>query len=310
MTTEPQTELSLTPLEDLVDDAPEVSEESIDVPDVVFVSTGSETRDRAIKGIFADAPRLIKEANKVGAWDGICKAVNPAGEAEKFAVAHSGVVEAGLVIPVLKAVKGKLLGLNMSVLQAFNRNRLAEQITRLDMSRFVVIPVVAATVQESQVVAATTTVGITLVDGVLTNVDGKTYKLGQRGRKPLFVLEWEKTNKPADVVIPVVVPGVVLKNGVLTNVDGKTYTIGQRGRKSTWVLEWEKHNSALPVEKKTVATTKPKKTKKVVASDDGFTLKGHTLRSPDGKKYVFGTRGRRADWVKKWMRKNKSKIPA
>jgi hypothetical protein len=185
----------------------EVTEpEDIDIPDVTFVSTGSETRDRAIKGIFMDGPRLIKAANKAGKWDDILKSINPAGTAEIFAVRNSVDVlnEKGTiidlkddqVIPLLKKVKMNLLSGHQTVIQAYNKNTLIDHIKRIDLSKLAAMPVAKAAEIVEDVEAVKIDLG--LVGNVLTNVNGDTYTFGNRGRRPQWVIDWVAKN--ADLV--------------------------------------------------------------------------------------------------------------
>ena len=235
MTTEPEMLDDVATLDEIEDITKAV--------DVAFVSTGSDVKDRTIKGIFADAPLLIRKANKLKKWEDICKAVNPMGEAEKFAVLDTlgDKVTPTTVSFIVKAVKCFLMPLRLSVIEAYQKSVLIDQLKRVDIakavakytprSEFLDEEPEAAVTETPEEPEAAVTLKVTKKGDKLIREDGATYTIGQRGRKPAWVIEWEKQ------------PVQTVKDSTpttITHTDGSTYTFGQRGRKPAWVIDWEK----------------------------------------------------------------------
>lgn len=228
MVTEP-----LTDTEDTLDTLEDISK----AVDVAFESTGDATRDRALKGIFSDAPLLVRTANKMKVWDTIRTYINPVVAAEKFAVQSTLPDLPEAHVPcVVKAVKRFLIGINLSVLQAYQKNVLVEHLKRVDIAKAVAkyspksefLTEADDVKTEVPVVKEVTTV--VKVGNTLVSSDGHTYTIGARGRKPAWVEN-----------LPEVIPtqDVAKAGNTLIHKDGHTYTIGARGRKPAWVVDWE-----------------------------------------------------------------------
>lgn len=178
----------------------EESTEIVDIdtkPIIEFKSTGSELRDRMINGVINDSPKLVIEAINKKVWDTICGSINPIGEAEKFAISCLISVSSEKIIPILKQVKKFLLPSGISVLQAYQKFVLIEYINRVNIEKLVITqseivdPIVVVPVKKVEEPKQQ----YSFVDGVLTNIQtNETYKFGNRGRRPLWVLDWIKNN--------------------------------------------------------------------------------------------------------------------
>jgi len=224
-------------VEDIIANAEELADtiqvtEDDDI-DIVFTSTGSPNKDKAIKALFVDCPRLLKAITKANKWQDFCAAPNPVGYAELFAITNSGVnVDPNTQNSILKLVKTKMISGHLSVLQAFDKDVLKEQIVRvlnsnpviksqdleptssstpdsaiepkLDVTPVVAtVPIVATESSEHTNTTQVVTQNVSedsLKGKTITHSDGTTYIFGKRGRRPLWVIQWlEEQNKISKV---------------------------------------------------------------------------------------------------------------
>lgn len=242
------TETEDTTLEDL-DQIPEVPEE-LGQGEIQFTPTGIRHKDMAIAGMINDAPKACKALIKAGAWEAVTTSPNPAGKAEVELLKILQVPEDVLKTVLIK-LKSLLSGYNMSIPQAFHNCIIEKQLERFDIQKlFVKVEPVQTVVEEAKPVVEEAVVAPavpSLVGSVLTHPDGSIYTFGSRGRRPLWVLEWLKTNSeptttPAVETVKEAEPQFILKGKKLINPDGEKYTFGKRGRKPKWVVEWEYKN--------------------------------------------------------------------
>lgn len=243
MTTEPidaETDLDLIP---------EVPEE-LGQGEIQFNPTGIRHKDMAIAGMINDAPKACKALIKAGVWDAVTTSPNPAGKAEVELLKILQIPEDNLKTVLIK-LKTLLTGYNMSIPQAFHNCIIEKQLERAEVQKlFVKVEPVQTVVEEPKpvVVEEVVTTPVvpaepTLVGSVLTHPDGSTYTFGNRGRRPLWVQEWLKTNtEPAVETVHEEKPQFILKGLKLISPDGEKYKFGKRGRRPLWVLEWLKTN--------------------------------------------------------------------
>jgi hypothetical protein len=104
---------------------------------------------------------------------------------------------------------------------------------------------------------------VTLNGNVVTNSEtGKTYTYGTRGRKPLWVMEYEsahglpecvvKANEEKEKQVEITNTNYELvyddDSKTLTNITlDKTYTFGQRGKRASWVSDWIQKNPEIVI---------------------------------------------------------------
>jgi hypothetical protein len=237
--TDPETDLDLIP---------EIPEE-LGQGEIQFTPTGIRHKDMAIAGMINDAPKACKALIKAGVWDAVTTSPNPAGKAEVELLKILQIPEDKLKTVLIK-LKTLLAGYNMSVPQAFHNCIIEKQLERTDIQKlFTKAETIQTEVEEvkpeepKEVVQAAPT----LVGSVLTHPDGAVYTFGTRGRRPLWVQDWLKTNAEPSVVPAVETvkeeePQFILKGLKLTSPDGEKYKFGKRGRRPLWVQEWLKTN--------------------------------------------------------------------
>lgn len=242
MTTEPINETDT----DL--DIPEIPEE-LGQGEIQFNPTGIRHKDMAIAGMINDAPKACKALIKAKVWDAVTASPNPAGKAEVELLKILQIPEESLKTVLVK-LKSLLAGYNMSIPQAFHNCIIEKQLERAEVQKlFVKVEPVQTVVEETKpvVVEEVKPQVPVLVGSVLTHQDGSVYTFGSRGRRPLWVQEWLKTNQepsttPAVEAVKETEPQFILKGKKLINPDGEKYTFGKRGRKPKWVVEWEYKN--------------------------------------------------------------------
>ena len=240
------TETEDTTLEDL-DQIPEVPEE-LGQGEIQFTPTGIRHKDMAIAGMINDAPKACKALIKAGAWEAVTTSPNPAGKAEVELLKILQIPEESLKTVLIK-LKSLLAGYNMSIPQAFHNCIIEKQLERAEVQKlFVKVELVQVVEEVKPIVEEAVAPAVPSLGGsILTHPDGSTYAFGARGRRPLWVLEWLKTNQepaviPAVEVVKEETPQFVLKGKKLINPNGEKYTFGKRGRKPKWVVEWEFKN--------------------------------------------------------------------
>lgn len=142
----------------------------------------------------------------------------------------------------------------------------------------------------------------------ITNPDdpSQTYTYGQRGRKPLWVQEYELTNpapeKPKKPTTPKINPvdaddcehKITFDSDTQTLTNhtlGKTYRFGQRGQRPAWVRAWAQENQA------------------EVQANENHTVPAKPNRQPNKPQHIRGPGGLR-EWHFKSEMNNKCIIVA
>lgn len=245
--------------------------------DFDFISSGSELKDKILKGIISDSPNLFQDASKNKKWTDIVKSANPGGEAEKFAISQF-IKEESKVLPTLLAVK-KLMIRNrdgLTVLKAYSSYKLKDFIDRIDLNKIKVVTHTKVEMidddnyktektQEIEMITdemrneslntkhvIDTIKPILKVGDVITNPNdsSQTYTIGQRGRRPKFISEYLSDKIISEKVESNVSNQSQLKFGdVITNPNdpSQIYTIGKmgRGRPAKWVSEYLKDKTII-----------------------------------------------------------------
>ena len=176
----------------------ETPEIEIGQGEIQFTPTGIPHKDMSIAGMINDAPNACKALIRAGLWDKVCASPNPAGEAEMQLIGLSG-IPGNKRKQVLIKVKNMLNGLGVSLPQAHHKCILENYVNRINLDK--INNEVKKAVQEIQVVTQEAPakevpqdLKTALNGSVLTHPDGSTYTFGNRGRRPLWVLEWLKIN--------------------------------------------------------------------------------------------------------------------
>lgn len=170
--------------------------------EIQFTPTGSKHRDMSIAGMINDAPEACKCLIRAKVWDSVCAAPNPAGAAE-LAILNIYDVPVKKKLQVLIKLKTLLAGRNMTVMQAQHKNILGDVLNRINVESIaepVHKPDATAAVSDTPavVVASPAVIPVasaTLNGKILISHDGTTYEFGKRGRRPLWVQDWLKTNQ-------------------------------------------------------------------------------------------------------------------
>ena len=176
-------------------------EEDIGQGEIQFTPTGSKHRDMSIAGMINDAKEACKDLIRAKVWDAVCAAPNPAGAAE-LAILDLYQVPSKKKFKVLIKLKTLLAGRNMTVMQAQHKNILSDVLTRINVDAIKEtvqkIDIPDAVVETPADVASPAIAPVataTLNGKLLTNHDGTVYEFGKRGRRPLWVQDWLKTNQ-------------------------------------------------------------------------------------------------------------------
>lgn len=180
-------------------------EEDIGQGEIQFIPTGSKHRDMSIAGMINDAKEACKDLIRAKVWDAVCASPNPAGAAE-LAILELYQVPSKKKFKVLIKLKSLLAGRDMTVMQAQHKNILGDVLNRINVDKIEVQDVQTAVpdsgVESTAVVASAEPVtaevvevkAVALTGKILSNADGTTYEFGKRGRRPLWVQDWLKTN--------------------------------------------------------------------------------------------------------------------
>lgn len=219
----------------------DTEDSDIDIEDdFEFISTGSETKDRALKGVINDAPALFLKASKAGKWDDICKSANPAGECEKFAISQY-VEDESQILSTLLAVK-KLIIYNrdgLNVIKAFGKSKLEEFVKRVkkDTQNDTNISKQTESVIENSIPVVECGNKVTFEIGQkVFNPDDPSqfWIVGSRGRKPLFFKNLEENGTTEKIKI--------VPSNIVVNPDDPTQTfdLSKRGRRPLYVVEYLK----------------------------------------------------------------------
>ena len=171
-----------------------IDDEIIGQGEIQFIPTGSKHKDLAIAGMINDAPNACKALIKANVWDSVCSSTNPAGKAE-LEILHILNVPKDLTKIVLIKLKTLLIGRNNSIMQAFHNCIIEDVLKRINMSKLTpqIIKAQATPLEEDK--KENKPLPSSVLNGsILTHPDGSTYTFGNRGRRPLWVLEWLSIN--------------------------------------------------------------------------------------------------------------------